>query len=179
MKKLQVFDLDDTILRIPTFASINPKECIELYNEDPYRFYDSLESLDYNKYNIQLIEPVYQKYLEAKHNSYQVLITHRVEELRNPLEFILKSLDFDFDRVEMLGRKSKKALIVNEILDKIKSIEEIEIFEDSLVQIDEYQKNLKLKNRHRVTFWFVDKSKMFKLGNIKISEEERIKLKTI
>jgi hypothetical protein len=179
MKKLQVFDLDDTLLRIPTFASVSPTESIELYGGDPYSFYDSPQSLDYNKYNIQLIEPVYEKYLAEKGSSYQALITHRVKELGGTIDFILKSLDFDFNQISMLGRKSKKALVVNSILKEVETIKEIEIFEDSLVQINEYQQNLKLKADQTLTFWFVDKSKIFKLGNITISEEKRINLKTI
>ena len=179
MEKLQIFDLDDTLLRIPTFAAVPPAKAKYQYLDNPYQFYDSVESLDYKKYNIQLIEPVYEKYLEAKDSSYQALITHRVKELYSKLKFILKALDFDFNQVEMLGRKSKKAKIVNKILDRIETIKEIEIFEDSLVQINEYQKYLKLKEGQTLTFWFVDKSKIFKLGNITISEEKRIKLKTI
>ena len=95
------------------------------------------------------------------------------------LFFILNAVDIDFNSVSMLGRKSKKANVVNKILEQYDTIEEIEIFEDSLVQIDEYQKGLTLKPKHKLTFWFVDKSKIFKLGNINISEEKRISLKTI
>jgi predicted RNA-binding protein len=179
MKKLQVFDLDDTILRIPTFAAISPADSIKIYNGDPYQFYDSPESLDCSKYNIQLIEPVYEKYLQAKDDAHQVLITHRVGDLMEQLFFILGAVDIDFNQVSMLGRKSKKANVVNKILEQYSTIEEIEIFEDSLVQIDEYQRGLNLKPGQKLTFWFVDKSKIFKLGNIIISEEERINLKTL
>jgi hypothetical protein len=179
MKKLQIFDLDDTILRIPTFSALNPNIAIAEYDSNPYIFYDSAESLDYSKYNIQLIEPVYQEYLNWKGKSYQALITHRVPELAGELADILIKIDMTFDEIKMLGRKSEKSKEVNKILEKNREIMEIEIFEDSLIQIESYQKNIKLEPHQTLTFWFVDKSKMFKIGNINLTDHKRINLKTI
>jgi len=179
MKKLQVFDLDDTILRIPTFSAVNPNEAAIIYGENPYQFYDSPESLDYRKYNIQLIEPVYEEYLKERENSYQVLITHRVPEVGVEIHFILNAIDMSFNEIAMLGRKSEKSEVISNILKRIDTIEEIEIFEDSLIQIESYQRNIKLGKNQKLTFWFVDKSKIFKISNINLTDHKRIKLKTI
>lgn len=179
MKKLQIFDLDDTILRIPTFSAITPVESIDKYSGDPYRFYDARESLDYGKYNIQLIQPVYEEYLNSKGWSHQVLITHRVEELNSQVSFILDAVDMQFDEKYLLGRKGHKADVVNEILAKFPQVEEVEIFEDSVDQIISYKEKIKLRPNQSLTFWFVDKSKIFKLGTISITESKRIKLKTV
>ena len=179
MKKLQIFDLDDTILRIPTFSAITPLESINKYSSDPYQFYDAQESLDYGKYNIQLIQPVYDEYLNSKDWSHQVLITHRVKELVEQVSFILDAVDMQFDEIHLLGRKSNKADVVNEILVKYPNIEEVEIFEDSMDQIISYKEKIALKSNQSLTFWFVDKSKIFKLGTISITESKRIKLKTL
>jgi hypothetical protein len=180
--KLQVFDFDDTLFRIPTFSAIDSVNARIEYENQPYKFYDAEVSLNHRKYNIQLIEPVYTKYLEGAQdpNCMQILITHRVERLREKINFILERSNIKMSKIFILGRVSNKSEIVNNMLDQIKSINKIEIFEDSIDQIVKYQKEIKFNNRAQLDIWIVDKSKMFKLETFMlVSNQQRITLKSI
>lgn len=181
MSKLQIFDLDDTLFRIPTFSAVHPTEAESKYGLDPYKFYDSAESLDFLKYTISLIEPVYEEYIK-EFRSIQHLITHRVQNLSSELNTLLNAANLKFNYISMLGRVGSKADIVNKKIHEslIGEIKHIEIFEDSFDQILNYKQNLILESDQQLTFWLVDKSKVFKLDNqLQVQETKRIKLRNI
>lgn len=181
-KKLQVFDFDDTLFRIPTFSAIDSVNARIEYRGEPYQFYDSENSLNHRKYNIQLIGPVHEKYLECAQDPdcMQILITHRVEQLRTRINTILERAGVNMNKIFILGRVSDKSTIVNSILEKFTSINEIEIFEDSIDQIVKYQNEIKYQGRAQLNTWIVDKSKMFKVeSHILLSNQHRINLKSI
>jgi hypothetical protein len=181
--KLHVFDLDETLFRMPGYTSKKHSESDLLKFNTPYEFYDHPESLCEETHNIQLIAPVYECYREAALDpkQYVVLITHRVEELKNKIFSILIKRNIDFDDIFFLGRKTKKSKTLAKILDELPDLEEVHIYEDSIAQLDDYQNFFDTQQKlgismPKLTMYIVDKSKMYIIENISISNEKRIKL---
>jgi hypothetical protein len=183
MTKLNVFDLDDTLLRIPTYTSkFHMEETFDnMKLNDPYDFYDHWCSLDRVLHNIQFIDPVLSDLKQgiSEKSTMSVLITHRVESLRHNVMEILISNGIEFDDSYFLGRKSKKAEVVAKILKKHQSISHITIYEDSVAQILQYsQVFVENPEYHGKTFEFyiVDKSRVFKLTSLNLTDVRSIKL---
>jgi hypothetical protein len=92
---------------------------------------------------------------------------------------ILISNGIEFDDSYFLGRKSKKAEVVAKILKKHQSISHITIYEDSVAQILQYsQVFVENPEYHGKTFEFyiVDKSRVFKLTSLNLTDVRSIKL---
>lgn len=152
MAKLQVFDFDETLFRVPGYV------CKEASGMTPYEWFDSKQSLD-PSFNIKGIENVIHRAKDP--NSINVLITHRVQETQEAVMDLLRSQNLRFDKLHFLGRKGKKVDKVLDMLREDEEITELVIFEDSLYQIIEYTSGLRdygfIDN---VTFVFVDKNKI-------------------
>lgn len=184
IKVLRVFDLDETFFRMPGYTSKKSVETEELNFSHPYDFYDHPASLCEEAHNIQLISPVYEAWKKSTVDSESAtaLITHRVEELRETVFKILERREISFDESFFLGRKTSKADTLIELINRYPYLDEVHIYEDSIQQLGIYQRlesTLKLaSNRIYPTFhmYIVDKSKMYKIKNIDISEETRIEL---
>lgn len=183
-KVLQIFDLDETFFRMPSYASKKSVESNNLKFSHPYDFYDHAASICEDTYNIQLIGPVYDAW--KKSNSLPshatALITHRVEELKGDVYKILEKRGISFDSTFFLGRKTSKADTLIKLIDQYPYLDEINIYEDSIQQLEVYQalENRLILASNRIypkfNMYIVDKSKMYKIKNIEISEEQRIEL---
>jgi hypothetical protein len=186
-KLLQVFDFDETFFRMPSYVGRTQAEALGLQFDHPYDFYDHQVSLSESLYNIQLIKPVYDAWAAgaAKPGTISVLITHRVESLRPQVMEILDKRGIVFDQSFFLGRKSSKAQTLAELLKENPEVTKIKIYEDSIQQIDIYQDFFRRLNRqrdqgelleYRYKTYIVDKSKVYRIKGVKLSEETKIEL---
>lgn len=184
VRVLRVFDLDETFFRMPGYTGKKSVESDTLTFSHPYDFYDHPASLCEDTHNIQLIGPVYEEWkkshLDPEHAT--ALITHRVEELRQEVFKILEKRDIVFDEAFFLGRKTSKADTLIKLIDLYPRLDEVHIYEDSIQQLEIYQslENRLILKSNRVYpkfhMYIVDKSKMYKIKNIDLSEEKRIEL---
>ena len=184
---LLVFDLDETLFRMPGYVGKTQVEVQGIRFDHPYDFYDHPVSLSEIVYNIQLIKPVYEawKWGTQVPGTISILVTHRVESLQSQVMEILSSRGIFFDQTFFLGRKSSKAETVREVLRQNPAIGKIRIYEDSIQQIDIYQKFFEQLNRQRdlaelpsyeYKTYIVDKSKVYRIEKVKLSEETAIEL---
>lgn len=182
IKTINVFDFDETLVRCPTFSSkkIIEKEYPDIKFEDPMSFYDNEKSLCENLYHIQVIEPVYEEWKNSINdpNSLTVLITNRKKELEKIVLSILDKRNIQFDRTYFLGRTKNKSSILEMILNSHPEIEKVRVFEDSIQQLDLYQKFFKNNKKYkiRLEMYIVDKSRLFKISNFNLTNEKRIRL---
>ena len=128
INELYIFDLDETLLRVPSYTD---KFAVERLNPDisfntPYEFYDHPLSLCDTINNIQLIEPIYREWEEANADLScgHVLITHRVFNQKNTVIDLLKRKGVVFDHTYFLGRASAKSNCLHYILNEVYYIEE-------------------------------------------------------
>lgn len=188
IKTLQIFDFDETVVRAPGYTSKKQVETDDTKFNEPYEFYDHPLSLSESAHNIQLISPVYEAWKKGSENStvYSVLITHRVKTLAEEVGDILNKRGVKFDRLFFLGRTTRKIDTAKELIDMFPDLETIEVYEDSIQQIFLYQTFFSRLNAERVwkegkneleiKIYIVDKSKTYRIKNIELSEEQRIKL---
>lgn len=185
--RLQAFDFDDTLFRIPTYTSKTHIESLGYGFGNPYEFYDHEISLDESLHNIQLISPVYDAWKEGSEDEscMQLLITHRVEGVRGAIMKVLEARKMHFDKIFILGRVTEKVDSMKEIMDLLPNLKTIEIYEDSIDQIIRYQdfgqrvNNLLYINQKPyldIKIYIVDKSKMYQIENVKLSDKKRIVL---
>lgn len=185
--RLQVFDFDDTLFRIPTYTSKIHLEGLGYTFNDPYEFYDHNISLDESLHNIQLIGPVYDAWKEGKDDPscMQILITHRVVAVEEALMKVLDARNMSFDRIFILSRKTEKTVSMQEVMRTLSNLKTVEIYEDSIDQIIRYQEFFQYLNEllyinnkpcPESKIYIVDKSKMYRIENVKLSEKKRIVL---
>lgn len=178
--RLQVFDFDETFCRVPSYASKRLAETDELKFSHPYDFYDHPNSLNDNVYNIQMVGPVYDSWKEGRADllTCQALITHRVKEVKSEVIKILDNRSIKFNEYHFLGRKTPKVdEVVSMLLDR-PNVKTIEIYEDSIHQLSLYQEYFDMipKEMYEVSLYLVDKSKMFKIDSIRISDAKKVVL---
>lgn len=184
---LQIFDLDETLFRMPGFTSKKQVEKNGTFFDTPYSFYDHPLSLCEDAHHIQIIDAVYSFWKEnfGKEAVVSVLITHRVKELEPQITRILQKRNIFFDKLFFLGRKTQKTEALDELLQKLTNIDEVRIFEDSIEQLFLYQEYSTQLNKKRADsgkleidfkLYIVDKSKMFRIEHFKLSEKTRIQL---
>lgn len=180
--KLNIFDFDDTLFRIPTFSCAPAKFNTQNVND----WYDDPESLDNSKYRIQQILNVCDiaRRIEASQPSdnYTVLITKRAPKLAFEIMNQLRICEIVMDKYFVIGHDRTKSDTLADILAKDlkdKTVTEINIYEDSLVQILDY-KALLAKLHYPVqiksNFIFVDKSHLIRIDDISAIIGEKIKL---
>jgi hypothetical protein len=185
--RLQVFDFDDTLFRIPTYTSKIHLEGLGYTFNDLYEFYDHNISLDESLHNIQLIGPVYDAWKEGKDDPscIQILITHRVVAVEEALMKVLDARNMSFDRIFILSRKTEKTVSMQEVIRTLPNLAEVEVYEDSIDQIIRYQEffqyldellHINNKKSLESKIYIVDKSKMYRIENVKLSEKKRIVL---
>lgn len=185
--RLQVFDFDDTLFRIPTYTSKIHLEGLGYTFNDLYEFYDHNISLDESLHNIQLIGPVYDAWKEGKDDPscMQLLITHRVTAVEEALMKVLDKRDMSFDKIFILSRKTEKVDSMKEVMSILPNLETIEIYEDSIDQIIRYQENCQRINNLlyidkkpylNIKIYIVDKSTMYQIENVNLSDKKRIVL---
>ena len=152
MAKLQIFDFDETLFRVPGYV------CKEAAGLTPYEWFDSPKSLD-SSFNIRGIESVISRTRDK--SSMNILITHRVVETRDAVIDVLSTQNVRFDKLYFLGREGKKVDKVIELLRADDEIDQLVIYEDSLYQIIEYTSGLRDYGFDgNVNFVFVDKNKL-------------------
>jgi len=150
---LNVFDFDETLFRVPGFTSSEAK------GKEPYEWYDSPESLD-PKFNIRGIANVIER---TKDDCLNYLVTHRVQATQARVIDILAEHKIRFNKTYFLGRNSKKADTVLELMRETDA-DTGTIFEDSLWEIIQYTAYfLDAGITQSVDFFFVDKSKIIKI----------------
>jgi hypothetical protein len=180
--KISVFDLDETIVRMPSYTASKHVEALILGHSKfptPYSFYDNPISMDRTIHNIQFISPVIDDWRLSVHNasSRTILITHRTEELRPHVERVLSPAGLEFDAMYCLGRATEKFDTLVKELEENPSINEISIYEDTLEQIINYRAGFeRLSKFYDVRFYFVDKSKVYRLYDFEVGEKRRIEL---
>lgn len=178
--RLQIFDFDETFVRVPSYASKRLAETDELKFSHPYHFYDHKNSLNDNVYNIQLVGPVYDAWKEgrADFNTSQALITHRVKEVKEEVMTVLKNRSIKFNEYHFLGRKTPKVDELNIMLESHSNVNLVEVYEDSIHQLSLYQEYFRSLGKHPygVELYLVDKSKMFRIDNIQISNAKKVVL---
>ena len=183
IKELCIFDLDETLIRVPGYTD---KKAVESFAKitftHPYEYYDHPLSLNEELHNIQLISPVYDAWKNSNSNpeSESILITHRVIELESTVIDLLKSRGITFNSTHFLGRASAKSDVIEYLItfeyDPF-SIVKIKIFEDSIDQIFKYQQYFNnLSYNIDVEYWIVDKSRMFRIYDIALTNKTRIEL---
>lgn len=183
-KEIYVFDLDETLLRVPSYTTkkLIEKEKSGVTFNDPYEFYDNHLSLCEEMNHIQLIEPVFKAWEEANIDldCVHVLITHRVDKLKEKIIDLLKNKGVTFDHSYFLGRVGNKSEVIEYLLTfeyDPHSITTIKIFEDSIDQIFKYQQYFKdLSYNIEVEYWIVDKARVFKIEEVQLSNKKRITL---
>jgi hypothetical protein len=188
IEKIKVFDFDETLFRMPSYASKNSVEEPGKTFDTPYSYYDNEASLNESKYNIQLIDPVYSEWKNGDIDplTNNILVTHRVEELKNPVLSILEKRNIKFDEYFFLGRKQNKAEVIINLISNYPQLKVIEIYEDSIEQIFNYQerfahynyvnRTLDKLDRLVIETFIVDKSKVYMIENVKLFSERKIKL---
>lgn len=170
---LSVFDFDDTLFRIPTFADAGPefKDCKNI-NE----WYDHPDSLDHENRRVQLIETVAERLKEYwDRGDYVVLITRRVPSHTDRILKILEHHGLKFHEVHVIGHDIEKTSILDPIMQNLNP-SRVEIFEDTMFQIMCYQDYLKDK-RCESHFYFVDKTHFIYLRKLQAEVFSKIKLK--
>lgn len=192
IKRLVVFDFDETLFRMPGYTDkysverLNP----ELSFESPYEFYDHPTSMDPEIHNIQIIGPVYADWIKASQDptARTILITHRTENLRPCAERLLNMFGITFNESYFLGRLSEKIETLKHELESLPNVKEISIYEDSLEQLRKYQdffyeyvtkKNgpvRTLADFISLDMQFVDKSKVIALSDFSTMGSRRIEL---
>jgi hypothetical protein len=174
IKRIKIFDLDETIIRAPGYSSL--KSITDQFPA-PYLFYDNKISLDSKIFNIQFIEPVISWITERdQENSINILITHRVKELEEEINQVLSIKDLQFKEKFFLGRTTHKGFVLEDIIKKYPEADEFLIFEDQIAQILNYLEISKNYPDKKFQYWQVDKARIFKIENLTVSEEKRIKL---
>lgn len=174
---LNIFDFDDTLFRIPTYSA-SP---FDFKADNVNKWYDHPESLNDEKYKIQLIENIatLARQSEKDRNCISILITRRIPELRDHIIRILKKHEINFDSHYIIGHNTLKSEILTEILTSQygdRNITEINIFEDCLYQILDYQNALDLFFDIKSSFTFVDKSHVIAINKIEADVIGKIKL---
>jgi hypothetical protein len=191
IKKLQIFDFDETLFRVPSYTDRFKAEKQGLSFPDPYTYYDHPISLNPAENNIQLIGPVYDEWKKGKLDPecMQILITHRVEAVRPEVMDLLEDRQIEFDEYFFLGRASKKTETLKKILPTLPELIDIEVYEDSIQQIAQYHDFFIYENiarylirplgsvpEYNVNITIVDKSKIYRIQRLQLSEERRIVL---
>ena len=153
---IKIFDFDETLYRVPAFAS---REAKGLKNDE---WWDSPCSLDI-ELNPRIIKTVHDQVNSEK--SFNYMITRRVPECRDAVLELLKKDQVHFDDHFFIGRQNTKASILFDILKAHPTIKKITIFEDSIWEIMQYAKELNTFNPYwsmlfKTDFKFVDKTKV-------------------
>jgi cell fate (sporulation/competence/biofilm development) regulator YmcA (YheA/YmcA/DUF963 family) len=180
--KISVFDLDETIVRMPSYTASKQVEAFTSGQSKfptPYSFYDNPLSMDRTIHNIQFISPVIDDWRLSVHDasSRTILITHRTEELRPHVERVLSPAGLELDAMYCLGRATEKFDTLVKELEERPLINEISIYEDTLEQIIKYKTGFDtLSKFYHVKFYFVDKSKVYRLYDFEAGEKRRIEL---
>jgi hypothetical protein len=150
----------------------------EIFLPLPYDFYDNHLSLSTGLHNIQMISPVFEDWKKASEDPScrTILITHRIEELRESVMSILHNYEVEFDETYFLGRVTEKRDTLAKEIESLPELKDILIYEDSMEQILKYGKLTSSLEDINVKYYFVDKSKVFELDEAIVGESRRIKL---
>lgn len=177
-KTINVYDFDRCLIRTSDHQSHNDHE------RDLYDWYDSPDSLDLNKYNIYCIENVAKDVRHRSERSEPVfLITQRVDTLRNEILNIFDHFNISFDDLFMLGRKDKKGRIMAQLVEKYEA-NHVRAFDDSLSELHSYSEYSKGDFKHlgesklHLDLFYVDNSKIMKIGEPTVFEHDRIIITT-
>lgn len=150
---LNIFDFDETLFRVPSYASS------EAAGLEPYQWFDSPDSLD-KKFPIRGIGNTIDRTFDDCLN---FLVTHRVKACQAEVFRLLSEHDIRFDKTYFLGRGSTKGELAVDLIREFE-IESLTIFEDSLWEIIQYTKAfLDAGLSIDIEFFFVDKSKIIRI----------------
>lgn len=174
---LNVFDFDDTLFRIPahtTDINFDLKGNVHTWYDDPV-------SLDFTKHRVQLIQSVADSMkLDECRN---IIITRRIPEMLPSILALLKHYDLTLvDRVYTIGHKGNKYKTLEQHCYDSRGVygeplfEWINIFEDSLFQVLEYQQNLNPAIEQNTGYYFVDKTHLIDLGRLNAQPLGKLKL---
>jgi hypothetical protein len=81
-----------------------------------------------------------------------------------------------FDHSFFLGRVTPKVEATAKIMENLPHLKTVEVYEDSVHQIIQYQEFFQNKDNLEVKIYIIDKSKAYRIENLKLSEERRIVL---
>jgi hypothetical protein len=142
IKKLCVFDFDNTLMRTPTRKE-GIKNWEDFYDEQytSKSWWSKPESLDLEVFK-DFIKPNEDVLFDFRRNiskkdTWVIMLTHRLPELKNEVNKVLNKFDIEFD--DQLFRRSfflTKADDLDEYITRFKNLKEIEIWEDRESEID-------------------------------------------
>jgi len=136
IKKISIFDFDGTLVDSP-----KPEDGIPIWEEVngygyPFKtWWDRVESLDQEVFDIDTIESTIDNYNEEYENedTLVIMLTGRLSKLRDTVKKILYSKGLVFDEYHfkdidntLLSKVNK----IEELLDRYPNVEEIEMWED-------------------------------------------------
>lgn len=182
--QLDIYDFDETLVRAPSYTN---KKAVELAHpghtfDTPYEFYDHSKSLCEDIHHIQLIAPVYEFWKQADQDPSTItaLVTHRVESLVEEVKDVLARRGVTMDHYFFYGRTIPKFRAIEELIERFPSIRKVRIFDDSYEQLDIYLTYInvikEIDKEIEYELWAVDKTKIFKLESMNLSESKRITL---
>ena len=160
-KTLNVFDFDDTLFRIPNHTTDLSFDL----NDDVHTWYDNPISLDYEKYRVQLISTIADYVSNAGEDDTTIILTKRVPKLIPHIQRLLDLHGVVVESIIAIGHEGHKFEVINEYTETCE-YNRVRIFEDSLVQVVEYNLNLERPNYIDFEFFFVDKTHILKLLTI-------------
>ena len=177
--KYKIFDLDNTLFRSPVVAAAG-----FIPNEIP----DSMKPLkdNFNKwwdhpisFDERLLTPgldsVHEKVIEAYNDkdSYSILITHRIPEMRDVIVKLLQKFKLGFDLVIVCKNTIKKPDILLRKHPEFKNATEVEVYEDSIKQILDYRELFeKMDIPHKLHL--ISLNTIATLGNFEVTNLEDV-----
>lgn len=143
--KLFVFDFDSTLLRTP-FPVQGKQKWEEFYGKKyPHRgWWGKKESLDIKVFpELELIEETYKRYkeiIETEPEAIMVLLTSRINDVKNEVGDYLKKYDLKFHKYIFKWWGKEKPDRVDMLLDEFPDINYVEVWDDRDKEINLYEK---------------------------------------
>lgn len=160
---LHVYDFDDTLIKSPQptsaliikkFHAVHNKVHNNRFKMEPslvdiendfMKWWDNPISLNPNYFNFATNIPVLEHYNSGKNNPavLNVLISHRISQLRIYIEDILETFGYYMDHYYFGGRtQTSKSDMLNRILKQYPDIKHVEFHEDEILHLHEYEQTL-------------------------------------
>jgi len=150
MKKLAVYDFDGTLVKSPT-PNPGKSEWVKYYNKQyPTKgWWSKPESLDLNVFNFDpfpiVVAKIRDDYVDK--DTYVLILTARLEQLRPQVESILKSKNIPYNKLIMnyTGDLNKGDVIMH-YMEKFPDIEEIDVYDDMQDKLDKLEEYTSIRN---------------------------------
>ena len=149
MKKLAVWDFDDTIIRTPgpeSFKRLLNENIMSLdgINKNRFSFWDNPLSLDEDYFQLVSKKPAIDLWNknELNPNISQILITNRCTSMLTHIDNILESLNIKMDGLYSGSDNGGKIKVLKSLLNANQMYDHVQIIEDSIYNLYDYQEFL-------------------------------------